>query len=252
MKKQYLMLLMAPILLGSCQTTTQTLSNDIAAIGNAVFGNTNQRAAAAAALSQADIIAAFKQALSIGTGEVVQQLGTKDGFNLDPKVHIPLPDKLQRVQSALDTIGMSYMMDDLELRLNRAAEIAMPEAKSLFINSISQMTFDDVVGIYKGPSDSATQYFARTMSAPLADKITPIINKAIAQAGVVQAYDNIMVQYQAIPFMPDVKADLTSYVVDEGIEGMFFYLAKQEAAIRQDPTRQTTELLKKVFGAYQG
>lgn len=252
MKKQYLALLTVPLLLTSCQTSTQTLSNDIATLGNTIFGNTNQSAAAASALSNTDMINAFKQALTIGTGEVVGQLGVRDGFNKDPIVHIPLPDNMRRVQQALNAVGLSYLMDDLELRLNRAAEIAVPEAKTLFVNSISQMTFSDVVGIYKGPQDSATQYFRRTMSSPLASRVTPIVNNAIAQAGVVQAYDNVMAQYQAIPFMPDVKSDLTSYVVDRGIDGMFYYLAEQEKAIRQDPARQTTALLKKVFGAYQG
>lgn len=240
------LLILSSVMLISCQTSTQTLSKDIATIGNTIFGNAN--VIAASGFSNQELTAAFKQALTIGTNEVVSQLGVKDGFNLDPKVRIPLPENLRKVQTALNTVGMSSLMDDLELRLNRAAEIATPEAKALFVNSIQQMTFTDVVDIYKGPQDSATQYFKRTMSAPLADRITPIVNSAIAQAGVIQAYDNVMAQYSAIPFMPDVKADLTDYVVDRGIDGVFFYLAKQEAAIRQDPVRQTTDLLKRVFG----
>lgn len=236
------------LLLGSCQTSTQTISNDIAALGNSIFSNVNKHAAAASRLSNQDIAAAFKQALSIGTGEVVQQLSIKNGFNLDPKIHIPLPNSLTKVQNVLGAAGLSFMMDDLETRLNRAAEIATPHAKELFINAISEMTFDDVMTIYRGPQNSATQYFKSKMSAPLATKMQPFVNSAISEAGVVTAYDNVMSKYQNIPFMPDVKADLTSYVVDQGIEGIFFYLAQQEQQIRQDPVRQTTDLLKKVFG----
>ncbi len=239
-------LLFSSIMVVSCQTSTQTISNDIATLGNSIFGNTN--VAAASGFNNQELTAAFKQALTIGTNEVVSQLGVKNGFNLDPKVRIPLPDNLKRVQTALNTVGLSSLMDDLELRLNCAAEIATPEAKALFINSIQQMTFNDVVDIYKGPNDSATRYFKRTMSAPLSERITPIVNRAITQAGVVQAYNNVMTQYAAIPFMPDVKADLTNYVVDRGIDGIFYYLAEQETAIRQDPVRQTTDLLKRVFG----
>lgn len=232
----------------ACNTTTQTISNDIAALGNSVFGNVNTKAAAASALSQQDITAAFKQALTIGTGEVVQQLGTLNGFNADPKIHIPLPSSLAKVQTALNTVGASYLLDDLETRLNRAAEIATPHAKELFINAISEMTFDDVYRIYKGPQDSATQYFKNKMTAPLSTKMSPFVQNAISQAGVVKSYDQVMNQYKAIPFMPDVKADLTTYVVDRGIDGIFLYLAEQEKAIRQDPVRQTTDLLRKVFG----
>ena len=251
MKKAKILILsafLAPLILMACQTSTQTISNDIATLGNTIFGNANTRAAAASVLSQQDITAAFKQALTIGTGEVVQQLGKLNGFNADPKIHIPLPSSLAKVQTALNTVGASYLLDDLETRLNRAAEIATPHAKELFVNAISEMTFDDVYRIYKGPQDSATQYFKGKMTAPLSAKMSPFVQNAISQAGVIQSYDKVMSQYQAIPFVPNVKADLTSYVVDQGIDGIFFYLAKQEAAIRQDPVRQTTDLLKKVFG----
>jgi hypothetical protein len=235
--------------LSACNATTQTLSNDIMTLGNSIFGNVNTLSAAASELSQRDISTAFKQALTIGTQEVVTQLSKTNGFNADPKIHIPLPSALSKVQSALDVIGASYLLDDLETKLNHAAELATPHAKELFMNAISEMTFDDVYNIYTGPQDSATTFFRSKMSAPLAVKMSPFVNDAIAQAGVVNSYDKVISKYQAIPFMPDVKADLTSYVVDQGIEGIFFYLAEQEKSIRQDPVRQTTDLLKKVFGS---
>lgn len=244
----YIPLICTALFLGSCNTTTQTISNDISALGNRIFNNVNLDSAKVAGLSQTEIAAAFKQALNIGTGEVVQQLGVKNGFNLDPKVHIPLPSNLAKVKEALDLAGAGFLLDDLETRLNRAAEIATPHAKQLFVNAISQMTFDDVITIYKGPQDSATTYFRGKMSDPLAIAMSPYVQDAISQAGVISAYDKVMAKYKAIPFVPDVKADLTSYVVDQGIDGIFFYLAQQEKQIRQDPARHTTELLKKVFG----
>jgi hypothetical protein len=251
MKNRYILSFSATCLilgLSACNTTTQTLSNDIATLGNSIFGNINTRAAASSALSQRDISTAFKQALTIGTQKVVGQLSKANGFNADPKIHIPLPSTLSKVQGALNAVGASYLLDDLETKLNRAAELATPHAKELFINAISEMTFDDIYNIYTGPQDSATTFFRSKMSAPLASKMSPFVNNAIAQAGVINSYDKVINKYQAIPFMPDVKADLTSYVVNQGIEGIFFYLAEQEKAIRQDPIRQTTDLLKKVFG----
>ena len=248
MIRRSLLTLLLCLPLVSCQTSTATLSNDIATLGNTIFGNVNLDSAAASQFTPAELTQAFKEALTIGTGEVVGQLGVKNGFNLDPNVRIPLPGQLQDVQSALDKVGMSFLLDDLELRLNRAAEIATPAAKEIFVNAITQMSFSDVYDIYKGPQDSATQYFKKTTTNPIKDRFSPIINQALADAGVVRAYDNVMAQYQAIPFVPDVKADLTDYAMDKAIDGMFFYLAEQEAAIRQDPARQTTELLKRVFG----
>ena len=120
-----------------------------------------------AKLSYADISKAFKQALSIGAENVVNQVGTLDGFNADPSIHIPLPKELNTIKTVLSKVGMSQMVDDLELKLNRAAEAAAPKAKNLFLQAIAAMTFDDVQNIYKGPEDSATKYFQSKMTPSL-------------------------------------------------------------------------------------
>lgn len=139
------------------------------------------------------------------------------------------------------------MMDDLELKLNREAEEATPPAKQLFWDSIEAMTLDDVTEIYNGPEDSATRYFQGKMSVPLASSMQPIVEQALSQVGAIQAYDAVMGQYAALPFVPDVKSDLNRYVVDKGMEGIFHYLAIEEAAIRQDPVKRTTDILQKGF-----
>lgn len=212
------------------------------------FGGKN-----AQGFTNAEVSQAFKQALSIGTSEVVGQLGQTNGFFLDPQIKIPLPDKLAKAQDLLSKVGMSHLMDDLETRLNRAAEIATPHAKELFLTAISDMTFKDVMNIYNGPQNSATQFFEAKTSNLLADKMRPFINNAVAQAGVVQSYDRLLSSYNDIPFAsslaPDLKGDLTDYVLDRGIDGIFFYLGEQEKEIRSDPIRHTSDLLKKVFGS---
>ena len=199
--------------------------------------------------SYADIGEAFKQALRLGTENVVGRLGTVDGFNADPAVHIPLPEELKTVKTMLSQIGMSQLADDLELKLNRAAETATPIAKTLFLEAIGDMTFDDVKRIYEGPKDAATQYFQGRMSPALKKEMQPIVEKVLSQVGAIQAYDKFIGQYKALPFVPDVKANLTGHVIEKGITGIFGYLAKEEASIREDPAKQTTALLKKVFGS---
>lgn len=121
-------------------------------------GNTSSNTSLPAGLSSEDISKAFKQALTKGSQTVVAQLGVKNGFNKNPAIRIPLPDGLKKVKSALDRVGMSHLMDDLETKINRAAEKATPQAKVLFINAIQDMSFDDVQKIYNGPNDSATKY----------------------------------------------------------------------------------------------
>lgn len=200
-------------------------------------------------LTNSEISNGLKDALRVGTETVVSQLGQVDGFNADPQVHIPLPENLQQVKTALAAVGLSSMMDDLELKLNRAAEEATLPAKEIFWDSIEAMTLDDVKEIYNGPDDAATRYFQSKMSGPLAEEMQPIVENTLNQVGAIQAYDAVMGQYDDLPFMPDVKADLNSYVVDRGMDGIFHYLAVEEAEIRRDPVKRTTEILQTVFGA---
>ena len=190
----------------------------------------------------------MREALKVASERVVRQVGAPDGFNADPEIHIPLPRSLQNAQSMLRKVGMARLADDLELRLNRGAEAAAPEAKALFWRAISEMTLSDARKIYDGPDDAATQYFKGKMSLPLAERMNPIVDSSLFEVGAIRAYDDMMARYEAIPFVPDVKADLTDYVVQKALDGIFFYIAKEEAAIRKDPAARTTELLKRVFG----
>ncbi len=199
-------------------------------------------------LTTDEIAAGLREALRVGTSRVVEQVGTVDGFNGDQNIHIPLPGALQDVQSVLKRVGMADMADDLELKLNRGAEAAAPAAKELFIQAVSEMTLEDVQQIYEGADDAATQYFKSKMSPALAKRMEPIVDDSLADVGAVKSYDAMMSQYKSIPLVPNVKSDLTAYVVEKAMDGIFYYVAKEEAAIRNNPAARTTDLLKKVFG----
>ena len=216
-------------------------------IGKDILQNIGEKAGGKA-LSIGDIEDGLKEALRVGADNVAAQLGRVDGFNLDPAVHIPLPRQFDTVVSVLEKIGLSSLLDKLELKLNRAAEVAAPKAKKIFSGAITDMSFDDVKKIYDGPQDAATRYFRVKMSPALAEEIRPVVDESLAEVGALKAYDNVMGQYRSLPFVPDVKADLTDYVIEKGIDGIFYYMAAEEAAIRQNPAKRTTELLKRVFG----
>ena len=216
--------------------------------GKSESSSSGSSSSSSAGLSLGDMGAGLKDALKVGTETVVGKLGKSDGFNADPAIRIPLPGSLQTVKTTLDRLGMGSMLNDLETKLNRAAETATPKAKELFVNAISEMTMDDVKKIFNGPADSATKYFQSKMTSPLTAAMRPVVDQSLSQVGAVQSYDKVMGQYKAIPFVPDVKANLTNHVIEKGISGIFYYLAKEEAAIRQNPMKRTTDLLKKVFG----
>jgi len=198
--------------------------------------------------TKGDIEKAFKEALRIGSDKVVTKLSAVNGFYADPKIRIPVPEDLKPVKDALYKIGLKKDVDKFEEKLNRAAEVAVPKAKALFVKSISKMTFKDVMDIYEGPKDSATQYFRKKMSPSLGKEMHPIVESSLSEVGAIKALKQVMKKYNQLPYVPKINSDITGYVVQKGMDGVFFYLAREEAAIRENPEKQTTALLKKVFG----
>lgn len=213
------------------------------------IGSTKQSGTKTQVPATDDVEKAFREALRIGSDKVVTRLSANNGFYSDPKIHIPLPKKLKPVKKTLNKLGMKKDVSKFEKKLNRAAEAAVPKAKALFLRSISAMIFKDVMKIYDGPEDSATQYFRKKMSPSLYKEMHPIVEDSLSEVGAIKAFKKIMKEYKKLPYVPEVKADITGYVVEKGMDGVFFYLAKEEAAIRENPEKRTTELLKQVFGS---
>lgn len=203
-------------------------------------------------LSASEIGSGLKEALRVAADKVTGRLGRADGFNADPQVHIPLPEKLAAVKQGLALAGKSQLVDDLELKLNRAAEAATPKAKQIFWDAVQKMTLDDARGILNGPQDAATQYFKRTMSPDLRTAMRPVVDSTVAQSGAVQSYKSMSGAAQGLPLVGSAlqagPAMLTDHVLDYALSGIFAYLGQEEAAIRSDPAKQSTALLKKVFG----
>lgn len=211
--------------------------------GSALINGINKKS-----LTNQDIAAGLKEALSVGAERVVSQVGKRNGYLKDKAIHIALPKDLQKVHQTLNKLGLGRYTKELEVKMNRAAEIAAPKAKKLFISAIKDMRWQDVKGIYNGQADAATQYFKIKMTPTLKRMMKPVINQVLAEVGLIKSYKHALKQYHSIPFVPKVNSDLTGYVMNKGISGMFFYLAKEEAAIRNDPVKRTTSLLRRVFG----
>ncbi|MFM7344336.1 MAG: DUF4197 domain-containing protein [Tagaea sp.] len=199
-------------------------------------------------LSVAEIAQGLKDALEKGAAAAVARLGRADGFLGDAAVKIPLPDTLARVQSALQSVGMSGMADDLQTRINRAAEQATPVARDIFLRAIRTMSVSDAQGILNGPNDAATQYLRRTTGADIGNQMRPHIDRALQSVGAIQSYERMMGAYRNIPGVPDARGNLSDWTRDKGLDGIFHYVAREETDIRANPGARTTELLRKVFG----
>lgn len=191
----------------------------------------------------------LKLALNQGVTKAVDVLGTTDGFLGNKDVKIPLPDSLKKVEKGMRLVGMGDQADELVLKMNRAAEQAVPEAKTLLVNSIKQMSLADVKGILTGPQDAATQYFKKTTSTEMAAKFLPVVQKATANVKLADTYNQYAEMGSKFGVVKKENANINQYVTQKALDGVYLMVAKEEAAIRQDPMGQASNLLKKVFGA---
>ena len=199
-------------------------------------------------LSNNDATGGLKEALTQGAAKAVGLLGKTDGFLGNPKVKIPLPDSLRQVEGLMRGLGAGRYADDLVTAMNRAAEAAVPEAKTLLVNSIKQMSVQDAKGILTGGDDSATQYFRRTTSEPLGAKFKPIVKKAIERVKLAEKYEQFAGRAAKFGLVKQDDAHLENYVTAKALDGLYLMIAEEEKAIRKDPVGAAGSLAKKVFG----
>ncbi len=199
-------------------------------------------------LSESKIIQGLKEALQIGTGKAVQNVSQIDGYYKNPKIRIPLPEDVQKVEKILRAVGYGPKVDAFKLSMNRAAERAAPEAKSLFIDSIKQMTFSDAKKILQGRDNEATLYFEDKTRGRLNELFKPIVHTAMSEVGVTRGYQELDAKVRSIPFAERMSFDLDGYVTNKGLDGLFFMVAEEERKIRRNPAARVTDLLKEVFG----
>lgn len=206
---------------------------------------------AVAALSTNQIVAGLKEGLSVGVQRAIEILGAEGGFLNDPEVRIPLPESLQTVESGLRMAGQGALADEFIATMNHAAEQAAPEALSILGDAVTAMSFDDARRILTGPENAATTYFRERSGAQLEEALLPIVEQATDSTGVTSAYKALVSQAGGIAqrFLGGDQLDLDRYVTTGALDGLFIKLAKEEAAIRNDPVQRTTDLLESVFGA---
>jgi hypothetical protein len=200
-------------------------------------------------LSEDEIVNGLKQALEIGTSNAVQTVSQTNGYFKNPKIKIPLPENVKKVEKLLRATGFGSQVDKFELSMNRAAERAAPEAKAIFWDAIRKMSFADARQILDGPDDAATQYFQGKTGSRLQKIFKPITHQAMSEVGVTRYYQSIDDKIKTIPYADQMSFDLDQYVTDNALSGLYLMLAEEEKKIRQDPSARVTELLKKVFGS---
>jgi hypothetical protein len=200
-------------------------------------------------LSNDEIVQGLKEALQVGTENAVKLVSKPDGYYQNPDIKIPLPESVQKVEKILRATGYGEKVDSFELSMNRAAERAAPEAKSIFGDAITQMTFDDAKKILNGQDNEATLYFEDKTSARLQDVFKPLVKDAMGEVGVTQSFQDLNARAESMPFGKSLSFDLDQYVTDGALKGLFKMLAEEEKRIRTEPAARVTDLLKKVFAS---
>jgi hypothetical protein len=215
---------------------------------------TNANPAALAGFSQDQVADALKQALGKGVSSAITNLGKPGGFLDNPKVKIPMPEKLATVEKGLRSLKQDKYADEFVATMNHAAEAAVPEALPIFTDAIKSMSIDDAKKLVSGGNDSATQFFKGKGEKQIQEKMMPIIKEATARTGVTSAYKKLLDQAGGNSFLGKLNIktaslDVDSYVTQKASEGLFTMIAEEEKRIRENPAARTTQLLEKVFGA---
>lgn len=194
-----------------------------------------------------EISAGLKEALNNGISKQVTKLTAVDGFYRNEAVKILLPDELRKVDAGLRKIGLSSLADEGLKVLNRAAEDAVKEATPIFVDAVRNMSFKDAKTILMGNEISATTYLQNTTTEALYGKFNPVIQNSFTKVGADKVWSNIITKYNSIPLVNKVNPDLTNYVTNQALVGVFKMIAVEEINIRTNLNARTSVLLQHVF-----
>ena len=189
----------------------------------------------------------MKEALKNGAGASTDFLSKADGFFKNSTYKILFPPEAQKLEKTLRDAGLGDMCDRAIVSINRGAEMAVAEAKPVFVNAITAMTINDAINIVSGGNGAGTAYLKRTTSNELTTKFSPIIKQSLDRVGATKYWKDAITTYNKIPIVQKINPDLNGFVTSKSMEALFSQIELEENKIRQDPLKRTSDLLKKVF-----
>ena len=199
-------------------------------------------------LSNDDIVSGLKEALRVGTDSSTKKLSKMDGFFKDAAVKILMPEEAKKVERTLRNFGIGSLVDKAILSMNRAAEDAASGVGTIFWDAIRQMSITDGLKILRGGDYAATDYLKSMTTKQLTEKFRPVIETSLANTEATKYLKDLFTAYNRFSKDP-VNTDLTAYVTERALAGLFLQIGQQEQKIRKDPAAQVTDILKKVFGS---
>jgi len=228
----------------SCAQEKNTTGSDILKSAKGIFGKKGS-----GGLSNDDIVAGLKEALSVGARNSSEKLSAADGFFANAAIKVLMPEEAKKVESTLRSMGMGSLVDKAILSMNRAAEDASKSAAPIFVDAIKSMSIQDAVGILKGSDTSATSYLKTKTTNSLTEAFRPTIEGALQKTDATKYWKDVFETYNKLPTtFNKVNTDLTNFVTEKALTGIFYQVAIEEKNIRQNPAARVTDILKKVFG----
>ena len=197
-------------------------------------------------LSNEEIIGGLKEALQVGTEKGTTKLSAVDGFFKDAVIKILMPEEAKKAEKTLRGMGLGRQVDNAILSMNRAAEDAAKSAAPIFINAIKGMSFQDALGILRGGDNAATNYLKDKTTISLTEAFRPIIESSLKKVDATKHWNTVFTTYNKFS-SEKVNPDLSAYVTEKALTGIFYQVAQEEQKIRKDPFARTSDLLKKVF-----
>ena len=242
MDRRVVLLGLASTSLAACETLDPSILDGLGGLGG--LGGT---------LSASEVALGLKAALNNGVGNALSNVGVLNGFLGNDLIRIPLPKVLQDVQSVLRPVGADGLLVELQEQLNHGAEKAAPVARDIFLDSVRELTITDAFDILRGPETAATEYLQTRTTTRLGQLFEPIMENALNQTGALRLVDDVSSQLKSVPFGPnlgtDARNDLISHGVEYGLDGVFYFIGEEEKAIRANPAKRTSDILRRVFGA---
>ena len=242
MKKFILPALISAMLI-AC--TTQQMQET----ANAAKESMNGGKPASNPLTNDEVVSGLRDALTVGTNNSSTFASKVDGYYKNPALFIPFPPEAQKVKDWAAKVGMNKQVDEFVMTLNRSAEEAAKDAAPIFVNAIKGMSIGDGFAILRGADNAATQYLKDKTTAELRLKFSPVVQNAINKVQVTKYWNPIITNYNKVPFVEKQNPDLTAYVTDRAMEGLFKLITDEELKIRKDPVARVTDILKRVFGS---
>lgn len=243
MKKSYYLIVVS-VLLASTLLVTNCSQQSMQALQNTI-----STIAANNTLSNSDVIAGLKEALTVGAKQAVATSSVTDGFFNNSLIRIPFPEQAIKVKETLQKIGMSKQVENFEKTLNNAAETASKEAFDILAGAVKELTIQDGFNILNGGDTAATHYLREKTTAPLREKFTPLIQSAIEKVNLTAVWKPLVNAYNMVPGVEKQNPNLEEYITNKTIDGLMTLIAQEEKQIREDPAARVSDILKKVFGS---